>query len=200
MRLLIDQDQVICDWVGRILEWYNEDKKTSFTKADITSWDVKMNLGEHSEDFLRSCMRYPEFYRDLEPVEGAIYGMRRLIDLGHDVVIATAIPKCAGIAYHGKLEWIRRNMPFFDLNNFVAIQRKYLLDADVLFDDGLHNIVPWAKKGWPHHAVILDCPWNAQRVEDEPEMGFVYRVSHWNQFIELLPQIEERNRKISENF
>lgn len=49
-------DQVLCDWVQRVLEWYNEDKGTSFTKDDISSWEMKMNLGPGSEDFLLSLI------------------------------------------------------------------------------------------------------------------------------------------------
>lgn len=182
MRIILDQDQVICDWMQRILEWYNEDKKTAFTKKDIKAWNVVMNLGEHSEDFLRSAMRYPELYRDLDAIEGAIKGIKKLIDDGHDVIIATAVPKCAGIAYHGKLEWIRRNMPFFPLNNFVAIQRKDLLMGDVLLDDGIHNLVPFAKTG--KMTVVFDCPWN------EGFEGATRRVKHWNEFLSFIDEVK----------
>jgi 5'(3')-deoxyribonucleotidase len=183
MNIVVDMDQIICQWLERTIEWYNEDKKTSYTREDIKSWNVTDNL-PHSKDFIRSVMRYPEMYRDLDPVEGALYGMRDLLAAGHDVVIATAVPKCAGIVYHGKLEWCRRMMPFFPLDNFIAIQRKDLLAAwgDVLFDDGLHNIVPWAMKGKP--AVILDCPWNIDYV---PAEGLpITRVKHWNEFLQYV--------------
>lgn len=204
MRILIDQDQVLCCWVERILEWYNEDKHTSFTRDDIKKWDMTENLGDQADDFIRSCMRYPEFYRDLAPVEGAIYGMERLIRDEYDVLVVTAVPKCAGIAFHGKHEWLRRNIPSFDLNNFFACHRKYLVDGDVLFDDGLHNIKPFVMSGPRRHAVVMDTPWNRDtgilfsddrrfgRSLTAEEMGRVYRVTHWNGFLELIPQIRSR--------
>lgn len=177
MRIVVDMDEVICRWADRVLEWYNEDKGTSVTREQITRWKVSSCLPHSGNDFIRSCMRYPEFYRDLDPVEGAIAGMRRLIGMGHDVVIATAVPKCAGIAYHGKLEWIRRNMPFFDLDSFVAIHRKDILQGDVLLDDGIHNVHPWSMTG--RHAFLMDAPWN----RDCPRSSFITRVVHWNEFI-----------------
>lgn len=189
MRILIDMDEVLCQWVGRILEWYNEDKGTSWTRDEITSWDVQKNLGPESSDFIRSSMRYPEFYRDLLPVEGALYGMRTLHDLGHDVVIATAVPKCAGSAYAGKLEWLRRNLPWFPLKNFVGIQRKELLAGDVLVDDGLHNIEAFAKTG--RSTIVFDAPWNRVLTDDliayDP-----FRAKHWNQ---ILARVEHLSRK-----
>lgn len=181
MRLLIDMDQVICKWLERILEWYNHDKKTNMSLEDVKSWNVVDTLGPNSEDFIRSCMRYPELYRDLDPVEGAIEGIKLLQEKGHEVIIATAVPKSAGIAYHGKLEWIRRNMPFFSLNNFVAIQRKDLLQGDVLLDDGMHNIIPFRKSG--RTAVVFDRPWNRNDVGGE-------RVYSWQQFIALVDDLD----------
>lgn len=177
LRIVVDQDQVLCQWVERILEWFNEDKGTKFTINDIKTWNMTDNLGEHSKDFLRSCMRYPELYRDLDSVEDAIEGMQFLHEQGHDVIIATAVPKCAGIAYHGKLEWIRRNMPWFDLNNFVAIQRKDLLSGDILLDDGPHNIEAWLKT--KRTAVVFDAPWNRK-------VKCKYRVKSWQEFVDAL--------------
>lgn len=191
MRIVVDQDQVLCAWVERIIQWYNEDKGTSYTREDIKNWNVKMNLGPHSEDFLRSCMRYPEFYRDLDPIEGAISGMRKLVDAGHDVVIATVVPKCAGMGFHGKMEWLRRNMPWFKLENFIAIHRKELLApwADLLLDDGLHNIVPFNDAG--KTCVIMDCPWNqAEPKYSDPSL--IHRVRHWNEFLDLVKELEKK--------
>lgn len=191
MRIVLDQDQVICDWVQRIIEWYNQDKGTCFTKDDIKSWNMTMNLGPHSEDFLRSAMRYPELYRDLDPIEGAMYGVKKLLNDGHDVLIATAVPKCAGIAYHGKLEWLRRNMPYFPLKNFIAIHRKDLLEGDLLLDDGLHNIVPWNDRG--RTAVVFDAPWNREEPKyNDPSK--VYRIKHWNEFLKLVDELSTKGK------
>ena len=182
MRIVLDQDQVLALWVERILEWYNQDYKTNFLREDVKEyWGMDNLLGAQGRDFLRSCMRYPELYRDLDPVEGAIAGVKSLVDAGHDVVIATAIPSCAGIAYHGKLEWIRRNMPFFDLKNFIAIQRKDLLDGDLLLDDAPHHIDAWNKTD--RTSVVFDCPWN-QGVKAD------HRIKNWKEFLELIRDLD----------
>lgn len=186
MRIVLDQDEVICSWVARILEWYNHDYGTSFTRQDVTDyWAMENILGPQGKPFIRSCMRYPEFYRDLDPMPGAIDGVKKLIDAGHDVVIATAIPPSAGIAFHGKLEWIRRNMPFFNTKNFIAIQRKSLLDGDILVDDGPHNIKEWIEKG-AGEAWVFDSPWNKDVIAN-------HRVSDWSS---LLSGVESMNNYV----
>lgn len=180
MRILLDQDQVLAQWVERVLQYFNEDFGTKLTVEDIKTWDMTENLGPRSEAAIRSYMRYPELYRDLDPVEGAIDGVKSLIDDGHDVVIVTAVPRSAGISYHGKLEWLRRNMPYFDLANLISCHRKDLIRGDMLLDDGPHNIEPFMKVG---HAVVFDRPWNKD-VEGHA------RVHSWKEFLEYVKLLE----------
>lgn len=191
MKILLDQDEIICQWVARITAYYNEDHGTSFTLDDVKNWDVCTNFGPGSEGSIRSYMRYIELYRDLEPVEGAIVGMKKLMDAGHDIRIVSSVPKCAGISYHGKLEWLRRNTPFFNLKHFIACHVKDEIMGDVLFDDGLHNIMPFVKSG--RKAVVLDRPWNREMADamkkydvTKREAHLIHRVSHWNQFLKLI--------------
>ena len=186
-RVIVDMDEVICKWVDRVLEWYNQDHGTSFTRDDIKHWNVTSDLPEDGHYFIRACMRYPEFYRDLDPIEGAIDGIQELLNDGFDVVIATATPRSAGIAYHGKLEWLRRRMPFFDLKSLVSISRKDLLIGDVLLDDGPHNIKPWIASG--RYGVIFDHPWNRGHDCDA-------RVKHWNEFVDLCRKLRNAKKKI----
>ncbi len=188
MKILVDQDEVLAEWGKRILEWYNVDKLIEakelgtefkpFTLDDMKHWELKMNLGPGSEVYLRNYMRYPNFYQDLEPVPGAIDGMKALIDAGHEVKIVTSIPKCAGLAYEGKLQWLREYMPFFPLKKFYAVSEKYEVKGDILLDDGLHNLGPFEQLGGGE-AVAFDRPWNQSwtgpRVKGWPE--FVRYIS-----------------------
>jgi 5'-nucleotidase len=186
MKILVDQDEVLAEWGKRILEWYNLDKAIEareqnlpaprvFTLEDMKHWELKMNLGPGSEVYLRNYMRYPNFYQDLEPVEGAIEGMKALIDAGHEVKIVTSIPKCAGLAYEGKLQWLREYMPFFPLKKFYAVSEKYEVKGDLLLDDGLHNLTPFQSVGV---AVAFDRPWNQSWTGP--------RVKSWPEFVKFV--------------
>lgn len=187
MKILVDQDEVLAEWGKRILEWYNVDKLIEakelgtefkpFTLEDMKHWELKMNLGPGSEVYLRNYMRYPNFYQDLEPVPGAIDGMKALIAAGHEVKIVTSIPKCAGLAYEGKLQWLREYMPFFSLKKFYAVSEKYEVKGDILLDDGLHNLGPFKDLGGGV-PVAFDRPWN-QSWKGE-------RVKSWPEFVEYI--------------
>lgn len=182
MRLILDQDQVICKWVERVLEWYNEDYGTSFTRDDVKDyWAMETILGPQGKPFLRSCMRYPRLYDYLDPVEGAVEGIKTLMDKGHDIIIATAVPPSAYDAWGGKVEWTRRNMPFFPIKNLMLAQRKDVIKGDLLLDDGPHNIKAWKKSG--QYAVVFDCPWNQDVAGDQ-------RVKNWDEFIQLVDRMQ----------
>lgn len=184
MKIILDMDQILVQFTEKVVQWWNEDhpdRKRSL--EDITSWNIDAGLG--TENFLRMCMRCPELWRDLEPVKGAIKGTKHLIDEGHQVRIASAVPKSAAVAYHGKLQWIRDNMPFFNLDNFVAIHKKEELDGDILFDDGLHNIRAWAETG--RSCLMLDVPWNRDPgylPRNKDGMDLVTRVHSWEEFLD----------------
>ena len=190
MKILVDQDEVLAEWGTRILEWYNKDKAIEakeqglpppriFTLDDMKHWELKLNLGPGSEVYLRNYMRYPNFYQDLEPVPGAIDGMKALMDAGHEVKIVTSIPKCAGLAYEGKLQWLREYMPFFPLKKFYAVSEKTEVRGDLLLDDGIHNLFPFRDDG--RVAVAFDRPWN--QTYDGP------RVRSWPEFVEYIGRL-----------
>jgi 5'(3')-deoxyribonucleotidase len=196
MRLLIDMDEVLCDWSGRILQMFNWDRGSSFTREDISSWEFDRVL-PNSRDFIDGCMRQPGFYEDLEPIPGAVDGMRSLVEGGHDVVIATRVPKRATSAYGGKVRWIREHMPFFDIDNLIVLKRKELIDGDVLFDDSLDNIRNFVR-GRLRQGVLMARPWNASAVRlqhpsnwwkedmNAADMAQVTRLSTWPEFLTLV--------------
>ena len=179
MRILLDQDQVLAEFVEKVLKWYNEDNKTNYTAEDVKNYyDLEKLVGLH---FVRSCVRYPDFYSDLDPVHGAIEGVKQLIDDGHDVCIVSAVPKSGAISFHGKLVWIRKHMPFFDLKNFVACSRKELVQGDILLDDAPHNCKAFLEKTGKI-SVLFSQPWN-RNIDSK---DYTHRIFSWKEFLSLV--------------
>lgn len=178
MRILVDMDGVLCDFAGRILEWYNHDNGTHLTKEQNLDWEMEHMLGPGGKDFIRSCMRWPEFFTRLDPIPGAVEGMHDLLRTGHDVVIVTSIPSSAGIAFAGKQQWIRDHIPDFKLKNFVGATRKELVRGNVLLDDAPHNIEAFMAENRENMGVVFDAPYN-WKMAVEPTR----RVRDWNEFL-----------------
>ena len=177
MRILLDQDQVLARWAEKVLDWYNDDRKTNIRIEDISSY-YEMNdiLGKPFVDY---CIMYPGFYEILEPVPDAVECVKNLIARGHDVCIVSAVPKY-GVAYEGKLNWLRMHMPFFNLDNFISCARKELISGDMLLDDAAHNTKAFMTTG--KRAVLFNCPWNRNAKNDE----YTARVRDWKHFMEYV--------------
>lgn len=180
MEILVDLDDVCAHFVPRVLQYWNEDHPDMKKEiTDITSWEIASCLGPGGKDFVRSIMRYNHLYEYLDPVEGAVDGMKALLDKGHDVTIVTSVPRSAASAYDGKLQWVRKHMPFFPIDSVFACSKKYRVNGDVLLDDGLHNLIPFNQK--TGRAVAFARPWNKSWNGD--------RVHSWPEFVRYVGSI-----------
>lgn len=189
MRIIVDQDEVLAHWVSRIIEWYNRDHGTSHVRDDIKEYfAMEKVLGLNGKDYIKSCLKIDSLYGMLDEIQGASVGLKQLVDAGHDVIIATALPPDCGYGYNGKIDWIRRVIPWFDLKNFVAIQRKYLLQGDVLVDDAPHNVEAWVATG--REVILFDAPWN-RHLDDSKYL----RAKDWNEVVRIVELLEKAASK-----
>lgn len=159
MRIIVDQDETLAQYVDKILERWNALKGTTYTRAHINMWRMEETLGEGSFEIITEWMNEPEFFESLKPIPGAIEGFVQLQKDGHDVVIATSLAGNIECGYDSKRRWVRKHLPDFDLRNFFAITRKELLTGDVLIDDASHYLEAWHRAG-NQHSIVMDAPWN----------------------------------------
>jgi 5'(3')-deoxyribonucleotidase len=177
LRVAVDMDEVIAQWVQAILDRHNKIHKNFVARDDIKEyWAMEKILGPQGKDFLRACNRDPIFYYDLKPVQGALSGLMYLVGRPNmEVMIATAAPLDAPASFHGKVAWMEKHLPQFDMKRFVCIQKKSLLDADILIDDALHNVEDWVASDPKRKALLYDAPWN----KELPRHSRITRIKGW---------------------
>lgn len=183
MRVIVDMDEVLAQFVNKVLRRWNALSGRDYVREDITSWRMEEvlgvdALGRSAEGLIDEWLAEDGFFEDLEPMPGAIAGFNYLRDSGYDVVVATSIPEVAVHSYTGKRRWMRRHFPTFSMKNFIAISRKGLLDGDVLIDDGSHNIKDWAESGKKMKPLVFDAPWNRDIRPDQ-----AIRVADWDDVV-----------------
>lgn len=197
MRIIVDQDEVLADFVGKVLRRWNAINGTNFNKEHIHAWRMEEilgrdALGRSAEGLIDEWMQEPGFFEDLEPLPGAIEGFTRLQAMGHDVIIVTSVPEVAKNAFDGKRVWVRKHLSKLSMKNFIACSRKETIDADMIIDDGLHNIDAWLNAG-KGNAVIFDRAWNrpyprpATRVADWADLMQLFESWHQMEQIRRLP-------------
>ena len=147
MRLVIDMDEVIVDLMGPVLKQFNRTYGTKLIKEDITSWDLPKEMCE--------IFMQPDFFLGLEPFPEAIEGVRKLVDRGHDVIIATAPSGSPDIA-KDKMLWVNAWMPEM-IDNLYITQRKDRIKGDLICDDR-----PTYLMEFDGISVAMDRPWNRE--------------------------------------
>jgi len=73
-------------------------------------------------------------FSTFSPMPGAIDAVANLIDMGHDVFIATTPPWNHPDAWGQKRNWIAKHLPQLEKKMFLT-HRKDLLKGDILIDD-----------------------------------------------------------------
>ena len=156
MIIAIDIDSTIAEldrvWLGR----YNQDYHDSLTHFQITKWAIheftKPECGTKIYDYLKDRT----LYDDIEPYPGALEAVNYFKSHGHRVIFVTSTPpEGAGC----KLFWLRKHGFLPEGNtapDYYECHDKSLIRADLLIDDGFHNI-----SGFPGRTILFDQPWNS---------------------------------------
>tara|TARA_R110001583_G_scaffold114122_1_gene264559 strand:- start:708 stop:1202 length:495 start_codon:yes stop_codon:yes gene_type:complete len=88
-------------------------------------------------------------FSEFEPMPGAIKAVQELIDMGHDLFIATTPPWNNPDAWGQKRNWIEKNLPKLK-RKMVLTHRKDLLIGDILIDDSMWRGQPDFQGTWFH--------------------------------------------------
>ena len=173
--LLIDQDDVLAEYIQGVTDAYNQKYNTSILASQCTSWDLYQVFGEEVD----TVMHEPDLFRKLKPVKNALEVFERLYrsELFEMYIVTAANPT----SVPAKAEWIKEHLPFFPMDRVIFCQRKSMIKGDFLLDDGMHNIEAFKQVGGT--PIIFERPHNAFKGEG------ISRVKDWLAFEKLIMQI-----------
>ncbi len=148
--ILCDMDGIVVDLTKKWLATYNRDHDDNLTIADLTEWELSKHTkkGAKINDYLYS----PNFFLDVDPIYGAIEGLKELQDAGHHVVILSA-PSWPGNSATDKISWIKKHAPFLNKRDIILGHNKFLVKGDVLIDDSPTNIQSY-RAHWPTSKIM----------------------------------------------
>ncbi len=158
LEIICDMDAILVDLFGPWLAWYNETYKDALLLEMITEWEiskfVKEECGKSIMDFFhpeRDHQVKPTLYRDIPALDGAVEGLQAIHEAGHDIIICSAV---SGSTANEKYLWCAKHLPFLHHHNIFLGNRKERLVADILIDDGPHNIIDYNKR-WGMQAITM---------------------------------------------
>lgn len=150
-RILFDQDDVLFDFVGEVIRRHNKKTGQNRNIDECLSWNMEKHYGKGIMDIVYE----PDFFASLKPKEESIEVFKRMYLSGkYDIRIVTAaMPH----GYMGKIESIKKHLPFFDLKHFIACSDKGSVWGDFLIDDAIHNLEAFSHTG---EGILFDMPHN----------------------------------------
>lgn len=182
MRILVDVDGVLADYVGAILAGVNETLGTSFRHEDVTQWNISEALGIGSQT-VRDFAVSPDLVRGLEPIRGAKEGFK-MLDQTQYVYVVTC-PGDTPTWTSDREAWLWKHFQF-PRSRVVHTYCKHIIQGDMLIDDNVDNVRAWAAEHKYGVALLWDRPWN-QRAD----VGRYTRVKSWEEIAALIERIED---------
>ena len=175
MRILVDMDGVIANCEGHFWDvWPAYVKDAPITpSAERLTYGVEDQLPVRCRNIALTVFQTKGFFRDIQPMPGAIEGLLGLERAGHSVHICTrpffGNPHCASEKHVWVRDWLGADWE----RKLAIVHDKTLIRGDVLIDD-MPEIKGSEEPEWKH--VLYDWPYNRDSNKD--------RVRSWDEILE----------------
>jgi len=182
LPLYIDMDEVICKFLEELCSEYNYKYNKRIKISDIKTWSLNTYMdGDKAFEIINS----PGFFGSLEPIEGAIETIEKLVnDDRYEVFIITS-PSNEHSVFE-KYKWIQQNLPFFDVRNLILVGNKGDLLSRIGNDGILFDDCPEYLSKFNGVRVVMDRAYNRELVVG---IDCDYRVSEWSEFYEVVERL-----------
>lgn len=168
----LDVDDLLMECTSYAIRLANE--KYNFDPPMTIYEKTKWGKTGTRADAIYPYFRDPEFYRTQPVYEGAKEFVRKLSNMT-EVYICTAVPP----EYMGiRARRIMEEFPEIPPDHIYMGSRKDKIHMDILFDDGLHNILSSGAK----YPILMRRPWNQ-------EATGMLAVNNYDEFLKLVEVI-----------
>ena len=178
LKIFVDMDDVLVDLLNPWLDELNKFSSYTRTYNDIDQW----NMEEHYPDLPPSCiyeiLSDKIFWSKINAVPDAVTYLKKLIEDGHEVKIATA---SAPHSFYVKVtNCLLQNFPFLNTRNVWCVHDKSLLLGDILIDDYHENL-----RHFRGVKILKNAPYN----KDCDDSCFHFRVNNWEEIYEIVKEV-----------
>lgn len=176
MKVILDYDDTLVECNEAALRRLNAELGTSYTLYDIKVWgvmnsDIDKRLKYYSD---------PEFMASLPLMEGAREFVEELQKRAEVFIMTSVESVCAAV----RIAHIIQNFPTINPSNIIIGGRKDLVQADMILDDGHHNL----ENSNVAYPVLFQKPWNFGKTG-------VLSVNGYGEFLQLVDIIQNSQQK-----
>lgn len=158
MRIVLDVDGVLANFVGSALEIINALSGDQFWEGNVTMWNMEALLPPELRPAFFWHVEQPGFVERMEPLRGETHVARELMRRGHDVVFATSPWKTSPHWEQERRSWLARE---FGRNVEVhSVADKSPVSGDVFVDDKPIHVQQWQAANPTGRAFLFDATYN----------------------------------------
>ncbi len=189
MRIGIDLDEVLANFLDPLLRFHNEIYSTSLKRDDFKSYNFWETWGGTREQAIQKVLDFykSDYFKNIKPFEGAIESIEEL-SKDNELLIITSRYKAISEETE---KWINKYFPdnfsgihftneFFDsFNNKRKHEICLDLEINSLVEDSLEYAQQCASNGI--NILLMDRPWNRGKLQEG-----IIRVHSWKEITDYL--------------
>lgn len=183
----MDFDEVTADFISYFLYFHNLMYKTEMKKGEVSSYflyeafDIdKKEMGIRLAEF-----RSLKLLERIEPSEGAVEGIKKLLEMGYSPHFVTARPETLK---EETINWLKKYFKDMEFPVYFTHREAGMpslkkseicksIGAEILIDDYIENALDCAENGIK--VFLMDAPWN----QTGSLPANVIRVKSWKELI-----------------
>lgn len=181
MKIILDYDDVLVECTEPALHILKAETGIDIKKDEVVTWGMTKFSPEIGKYMFSNIMLRQNFVENLKPYDGAIDFVRKLISLGHEVIIfSSVLPEVmTARALHIKKYF----GDYVSNSNIVLGGHKEDMCGDIIVEDCSVK----ALKSVCRHKIIFDQPWNRHDAES------LDRVSSYSELLNLICSYDIKN-------
>lgn len=181
LTILIDLDDVLNNLCQAWIDWLNKKYKTDVKYEDIVTWDMGIAFPKLTPEQIYEPFKSDKFWKTVTPRFDAIKYVNMLFNEGYNIYLCTStyykniVPKYEFI--------IMKYFPYIDWSHVIIAANKQMIRADVLIDDGIHNL-----EGGSYAKILMTASHNKNYDTVSHNM---YRADNWEQAYDIIHTLGE---------
>lgn len=183
MIIAFDADDTIENLSFAWVDWLNKKYGTNVKREELADWDTSKFFPELRKEQVYEPLLLSEFWDTVEPYADAQAVISKLQDEGHDVYIVTSSNYQS---FRAKAENLILKYFTVDWDHVIVTYNKQLIKADVLVDDGVHNLI-----GGDYYKILMDAPYNQGNFEN---IG-IHRARDFVEVYEMIHSLSARGNE-----
>ena len=174
LSIALDIDDLLMECIPYAIALANEKYQFDppLSVYEVDRWG---KLGTRA-DVIFEFFQDPEFYRTQPVIRGAKEFVRKLSSMAELFVSTSVYPQFMGI----RAQRILEEFPEIPADHIYMGSRKDKIDVDILFDDGMHNVL----RSNATYPILMRRPWNR-------EATGMLAVNTYEEFLKLVEVISE---------